>query len=120
MQPRFGLGQDIKELLTEFSFPVQNKSGDLFNLALSEGQDLYIDNISAPDINPHKPTWFRGVIFAPCFVLYPIIINKIPVGLIYGAHISPDRHLKQYQLDALKTLRNQAALAIKLSPTDTP
>jgi len=119
MQPRFGLGQNIKELLTEFNFPVQETSGDLFNLALAEGQDLYINNISDPDINQRQPTWFRGIIFAPCFVLYPIIINKKSIGLIYGAHISAERHINQNQLDALKTLRNQAALAIKLSSTDT-
>jgi HD-like signal output (HDOD) protein len=117
MQPRFGLGRNIEELLKEFSFPVQETSGDLFNLALTEGRDLYIDNISAPDMNQCKPTWFQGVIFSPNFVLYPIMINKKPIGLIYGAHVSPDHHLSQDQFDALKTLRNQAALAIRLSPT---
>ena len=120
MQPRFGFGQDIKELLTEFSFPVQKSSRDLFNLALSEGRDLNIDNITAPDVNQLKPTWFKGIIFAPCFVLYPVIVNKRSIGLIYGAHISPDRHLNQHQLDTLRTLRNQAALAIKLSPSGIP
>ena len=119
MQPHFGLGQNIEKLQKEFSFPVQDTSEDLFNLALAEGRDLYIDNISIPDINQRKPTWFQGIIFSPSFVLYPIVINKRSIGLIYGAHISPDHHLNQDQFDALKTLRNQAALAIKLSPTST-
>lgn len=119
MEPRFALGQNIQEVITQFSFPVQNTSGDLFNLALAEGRDLYIEDISAPNVNQRKPTWFRGIIFAPSFVLYPIVINKKPIGLIYGAHLLPNRHLNQQQLDALKTLRNQAALAIKLSPTST-
>lgn len=116
MEPRFGLGQNIQELMTKFSFPVQNTSGDLFNLALAEGRDLCIEDISASDVNQRQPTWFRDIIFAPSFVLYPILINKKPIGLIYGAHNSPSHHLDQHQLDALKTLRNQAALAIKLSP----
>lgn len=119
METRFGLGQNVKELLTEFSFPVQDASGDFFNLALAEGRDFYIDNISAPDINQRKPSWFRGIIFSPSFVLYPIMINKRSIGLIYGAYISPNHHLNQNQLDGLKTLRNQAALAIKLSSTAT-
>ena len=120
MQPRFGLGQNVKELLAEFSFPVQENSGDLFNMALAEGRDLYIDNISVPDLTQRTPAWFRGMIFSPSFVLYPIIVNKRSIGLIYGAHISPDHHLDyQDQLDALKTLRNQAALAIKLSSIST-
>jgi eukaryotic-like serine/threonine-protein kinase len=117
MQPRFGLGKNIKELLKEFSFPVQETAGDLFNLALAEGRDLYIDNISTPEIKQRKPAWFRGLIFSPSFALYPVMINKRSVGLIYGAFTSPDHHLNQEQFDALKTLRNQVALAIKLSPT---
>jgi len=117
MEPRFGLGQNVQELLTGFSFPVQDASGDLFSLALTEGRDFFIDDISASDINPRKPSWFRGLMFSPRFVLYPIMIHKRSVGLIYGAYNSPDRHLDRKQLDALKTLRNQAALAIKLSPT---
>jgi HD-like signal output (HDOD) protein len=116
MQPHFGLGRNIEELLKEFSFPVQDSSKDLFNLALAEGRDLYIDNIATPDINQRQPTWFQGMIFSPCFALYPIMINKKAIGLIYGAHTSLDHHLNQEQFDALKTLRNQAALAIKLCP----
>ena len=116
MEPRFGLGLYVQELLTKFRFPVQDAAGDLFNLALAEGRDFFIDDISASDISPRKPSWFRGLIFSPSFVLYPIMINKRAVGLIYGAYSSLDRHLDRRQLDALKTLRNQAALAIKLSP----
>ncbi|KAF0189276.1 MAG: hypothetical protein FD168_1123 [Desulfobulbaceae bacterium] len=117
MRPRFGLGKNIEELLKEFSFPVEDSAGDLFNLALSEGRELYINNISTPDIKQRKPAWFRGLIFSPNFALYPIMINKRSIGLIYGAYISPDHHLNQDQFDALKTLRNQVALAIKLSAT---
>ncbi|MFH2123711.1 MAG: HDOD domain-containing protein [Pseudomonadota bacterium] len=115
MQPRYGFGRNAKELLAEFSFPVQENSRDLFNMALAEGRDLYIDNISVADLTLRTPAWFRGMIFSPSFVIYPLIVNKRSTGLIYGAHISPEHHLEQRQLDALKTLRNQAALAIKLS-----
>lgn len=120
LQPRFGFGQNIKELLLEFCFQVESNSKDLFNLALTGGRDFFIGNISAPDINQHKPSWFRDILFAPCFALYPIIVNKKPIGLIYGSHTSPDHHLNQQQMDTLRTLRNQAALAIKLSATGIP
>jgi eukaryotic-like serine/threonine-protein kinase len=119
MHPRFGLGRNSEELLKDFSFPVQETSGDFFNVALAEGSDLYIENIDTPDINQRKPIWFRGLIFSPSFALYPIMINKKSVGLIYIAHISVNHHLDRNQLSALKTLRNQAALAIKLCPNDT-
>ncbi|MBU1986414.1 MAG: GAF domain-containing protein [Proteobacteria bacterium] len=115
MQPRFVLGQNVEELQMKFNFPVEESSGDLFNQALAEGRDLYIENIDAFDVNHRKPTWFRGVIFAPSVVLYPIIINRKAVGLIYGSYLSLGHHLNKQQLESLKTLRNQAALAIKLS-----
>ncbi len=115
MQPRFVLGQNIEDLQIRFNFPVEENSGDVFNQVLAEGRDLYIENIDASDVNHRKPIWFRGVIFAPSFVLYPIIINRKAVGLIYGAYLSLGNHLNKQQFDSLKTLRNQAALAIKLS-----
>lgn len=115
MQPRFGLGRNAEELLAEFSFPVRENSGDLFNMALAEGRDLYIDNISVADLTQRTPAWFRGMIFSPSFVIYPLIMHKRSIGFIYGANLSPDHHLDRQQLDELKTLRNQAALAIKLS-----
>ena len=113
MQARSGLGPNTAAIVKEFSFPVNSESQDLFNLALSKNKDLYIGNISDVDIRAYKPTWFSGPIFSPSLAIYPIVINHKAIGLIYGGHDAAGEHLDREQLNAMKTLRNQAALAIK-------
>ena len=60
------------------------------------------------------PAWYRDKINAPTFLLLPLVINKRIVGMFYADRdqtgeltIEPD------QLRLLKTLRNQAVLAIR-------
>ncbi len=82
-------------------------------MALNNNKDLYISNIADIEVRDYKPTWFDGPIFSPSLAIYPIVINKKCIGLIYGGHDEAGEHLDREQLNSLKTLRNQAALAIK-------
>ena len=113
MQARSGLGPNTAGILKDFSFIVNGASQDLFNMALSKNKDLYIGNISDVEVRDYKPTWFAGPIFSPSLAIYPIVINQKAIGLIYGGHNDAGEHLDREQLNAMKTLRNQAALAIK-------
>jgi HD-like signal output (HDOD) protein len=115
MQARYGLGPNVAKIVGKFSFPLNAEAGasDLFNMALNDNKDLYIGNISDIDVRDYKPAWFSGAIFSPSMVIYPIIINQKRIGLIYGGHDEAGEHLDREQLNAIKTLRNQAALAIK-------
>ncbi|BCR04250.1 hypothetical protein DESUT3_13190 [Desulfuromonas versatilis] len=113
MLARFGLGKNTRELVKGFSFPVDEGGSDLFSWVLAEGRDLYVGNISDTAVRDHKPRWFRDAIFSPSFALYPITVDKKCIGLIYGGHDQPGEHLDTQQLNSMKTLRNQAALAIK-------
>ena len=115
MLARYGLGLNSANIIKGFSFPLKEKANDLFNLAIGDNKDLYISNISAPEVRDLCPAWFKGAVFCPSLALYPIIINKKPIGLIYGGHAEAGEHLDAEQLGAIKTLRNQAALAIKQS-----
>ncbi len=115
MLARFGLGANTAHIIRDFSFPLDATASDLFNMAMRENKDLYIGNISDTEIRDLKPSWFQGLIFCPSFALYPVVINGKQVGMIYGGHDEPGEHLDTEQLNGLKTLRNQAALAIKQS-----
>lgn len=115
MNVRFSLGSSIKNLLNDFSFTVDESGHDLFSSSVMEGRDLYITNISDTEIRDLKPQWFRGAIFSPSFVLYPISVKKKCIGLIYAGNSESGDHLDSQQLNSIKTLRNQAALAIKQS-----
>ncbi len=113
MQARYGLGPNAKNIVKNVDFKIEPEAGDLFNMSLKENRDLYIGNIADVEIRDYKPEWFAGEIFSPSFIVLPIVINKREIGLIYGGHDQPGEHLTQEQLNSLKTLRNQAALAIK-------
>jgi hypothetical protein len=113
MQARYGLGANTASIVKEVSFSEENMAKDLFNMALNENKDLYIGNIADVEVRDFRPTWFDGAIYSPSFALYPIVINQKKIGLIYCGHDDAGEHLSQEHLSAMKTLRNQAALAIK-------
>ncbi len=113
MLARYGLGAKVAEAISNFSFPLGERGKDLFSLALADNKDLYVGDISAAEIRDLKPAWFSGPIFSPSFAVYPIIVNQRVIGLIYGGHDMAGEQLDREQLNAIKILRNQAALAIK-------
>lgn len=114
MTGRFGLGPDVNELVRQFRFPLSTQVSDVFLLATSRGADIIITDIDDPKIADKVPKWYRERIPAKTFVLFPLNIKGKPVALIYcdrdraGSIVIPEK-----ELTLLKTLRNQALLAIK-------
>jgi len=115
MLGRFGFGSDCTELTKKFRFPL-SYTPDVFHLATSKAVDILISDIDDPKIAERVPKWFRDNVPAKTFVLFPLTIKSNPVALIYcdrakaGSIVIPER-----ELTLLKTLRNQALLAIKQS-----
>jgi eukaryotic-like serine/threonine-protein kinase len=47
-------------------------------------------------------------------LLFPLVINKRPVGLIYADHANPHGlDIDKKRLNLLKSLRNQIVLAVR-------
>ena len=113
MQARYALGQNAGLIVKNVVFTPAESPHDVFSKALFEHKDLYIRDISDHAIAASKPNWFSGDIFSASFIILPIVINKKEIGLIYGGHNVSGNLLNYEQLNALKTLRNQSALAIK-------
>jgi serine/threonine protein kinase len=115
MAGRFGFGADTNEIASRFRFPL-GKSADVFQLAVSKAVDLIITDIDDPKIAERVPAWYRQLTSAKTFVLLPLNVKGNPVALIYcdkaraGSIAIPER-----ELALLKTLRNQALLALKQS-----
>ena len=115
MAGRFGFGADINELASRFRFPL-GEAPNVFQLAISKGVDLIIADIDDPKIAAKISDWYRKIVIAKTFVLLPLLIKGNAVGLIYcdrdkaGSIVIPEK-----ELSLLKTLRNQALLAIKQS-----
>ena len=111
---RFGLGPEVGELAKQFRFPLTEQLHDVFQLATGKGLDIIISDIDDPKIADKVPQWFRQRIPAKTFVLFPLNLKGRPVALIYcdkdkaGSIAIPEK-----ELTLLKTLRNQALLAIK-------
>lgn len=115
MVGRFGFGQGATEIAKQFNFSL-NQATDVFLLAMTKPVDLLISDVDDPKIAERIPAWYRERIFAKTFALFPLVIKEKPVGLIYcerdkaGSIVIPEK-----ELTLLKTLRNQALLAIKQS-----
>ena len=111
---RFGFGANVDEILRRgFSIPIGG-SRDVFQAAISNGADILIEDIEAESIRSHVPDWFRKSVPAKSFALFPILISKRPIGMLYGdADVSGRLKFAADELALLKTLRNQAVLAIR-------
>ena len=113
MQGRFGFGPETAEIARKFRFPL-SFTPDIFHAATSKGADILISDIDDPKIAGRIPEWYRQTVPARSFVLLPLNIKGSPVALIYadcdeaGGIVIPDK-----ELSLLRTLRNQAVLAIK-------
>jgi serine/threonine protein kinase len=113
MRGRFGLGRDISRLASDFSFPLAY-SPDIFHQALQQRDYLLVKDLDAEEIRDHVPDWYRRLVPARTVLLLPLTANRHPVGMIYA---DKDRgsefDIGPRELNLLRTLRNQAILALE-------
>lgn len=115
MNARFGLGEDVETIVAGFKFPLGAPT-DVFNLALAKGADILISDALETRIVGSIPEWYRRAVAAPTFMVFPLVIKNIPVALIYAdKDRAGDLVVSERELSLLRTLRNQAILAIKQS-----
>ncbi|BCK87301.1 serine/threonine-protein kinase PknD [Sideroxyarcus emersonii] len=113
MVARMGLGEDVDAVIPRFRFNLAFEP-DVFHLAVDKGVDIVIEDLRAESIASKVPAWYRGLIDAQSFILLPIVINKKTLGLFYAdMQQANSLKLSERQLSLLRTLRNQAVLAIK-------
>jgi serine/threonine protein kinase len=113
MIARFGFGETVNETIPRLRFPLKFVP-DVFHLALEQGLDIVIEDVKAANITDKIPKWFSSAVDSQCFLLLPIMVNKRAVGLIYADMKGANAlQITQRQLSLLRTLRNQAILAIK-------
>ena len=113
MVARFGLGADIDEMIPRFRFSLKFIP-DVFHLAIEKGLDVSIEDIRAINMIDKIPDWYRETVNAPCFILLPLMLNNKAIGLFYADMLEANSlDMSQQQLSLLRTLRNQAVLAIK-------
>jgi hypothetical protein len=114
LSARFGLGAGVEDIVRSgFSIPLE-AGRDVFHAAIGKGADICIEDIDGEKIRDYVPRWYRDAIHARGLVLFPVRVREQPVALIYGDADSPDcLRFKPDELSLLKTLRNQAVLAVR-------
>ncbi|OIQ93953.1 serine/threonine-protein kinase PrkC [mine drainage metagenome] len=115
MVGRFGFGVDAGEVVRDFHFSL-GFAPDVFHAAISKGLDIFISDVNDPKIQARIPEWYTRHVPAQTFVLFPLSIKGKAVALIYcDRDRAGEIDIPEKELSLLKTLRNQALLAIKQS-----
>ncbi len=115
MVGRFGFGQEANEIAKRFNFPLAF-TPDIFHVALSKGVDILISDTNDAKIVGRIPEWFRKGVAAGTFVIFPLCLKGNPMAMIYAdCEHAGQIVIPETELSLLRTLRNQAVLAIKQS-----
>lgn len=113
MQARFGLGEFCDEMVRKFVFAIDPSATDVFNRSLAARKDIYLADARAPELQGSLPGWYKGILKAAAFAVFPIVVKDIGIGLLYGAIKEEGAGMTSEKLDYMKTLRNQIVLAIQ-------
>ncbi|WP_291994770.1 serine/threonine protein kinase [Candidatus Accumulibacter sp. ACC003] len=115
MLGRFGFGPNAPEIAKRFRFSLVF-AADIFHAALANGVDVLISDTSEAKIAARIPAWFRKAVSAETFVVFPLCVKGNPVAMIYAdREHAGEIVISEKELSLLRTLRNQAVLAIKQS-----
>lgn len=113
MAARIGFGRGVEAVIPRFRFPLAY-SADVFHLAISKGADILIEDTRVQNIAEKIPAWYLDSVNAPCFMLLPVMAKDKAIGLFYADMPEANGlNVSRQQLSLLKTLRNQAVLAIR-------
>ena len=114
LRGRLGFGADADAIIKRgFQVPLA-VSKDVFYGAISKSADICIEDRDSERVRAYIPAWYRDAVQARGFVLFPVIVNRKPMALIYADHEEAGRlRFADGELNLLKTLRNQAILAIQ-------
>lgn len=113
MTARFGFGPRLTEAIKRFQFDLAD-TGNIFSVSLARGADMLISDANDPKIAERLPRWHGDALGAKTFIVLPLVLRGQPVAMIYADAPKPgDIAISDKELGLLRTLRNQAVLAIK-------
>ena len=113
---RFGLGDGVEPVVKAFGVKIGASAPDLFTAVCMRGADTMISDATEPRVAERLPAWYRKSVNAPTFLLLPLVVKGKPFGLIYADKGEKSAlALGDKELALLRTLRNQAVLALKQS-----
>ncbi|MFO1200088.1 MAG: HDOD domain-containing protein [Burkholderiaceae bacterium] len=114
---RLGFGPGMPELAKSFRIPL-DAPGDLFAATANKGADLLIHDSGADNIVARIPAWYREHFGAGSFILLPLALRAMPVGLIYADQPGANQiTIGEQELSLVRAIRNQVVLAFRQART---
>lgn len=113
LEVRLGFGPDIEDVKLWFVVRTGDQK-DIFNIAVSQANDLIIRDIERGDIKKFVPDWYFKNVPSPGYlILLPITVNKKNIGIycIEGEKKGFDK-ISKGVLGYLRMLRDQTVFAI--------
>jgi len=111
MAARFGLGDNADDVVKRFQF-LAGQGNDIFNVGISQEKGIVIHDATAPGIAKGIPEWYRQIVGAPSFLIYPLRIKGNCIGMFYADKREKGRMLTEEDLESLEKLRRLAIEAI--------
>ena len=108
---RFGLGKNIDEIIPDFRYKIDD-SDDVFVSTIKTGKEFVILDVNSEEYKNRIPSWIKKLAMPTTVVLYPLMIDKRCLGLIYADNDDSNIKISMEALGFFKSLRNQASLAI--------
>ncbi len=109
---RFGLGKTIDEIIPDFRYKITDTE-DVLVSTIRKGKEYIVLDVNSDEYKDMIPAWLRKLTMPTTVVLYPLIVNKRCLGLIYADNDDSGIKISMEALGFFKTLRNQASLAIQ-------
>lgn len=111
---RYGLGAEGKPPFERFRFALGGN--DLFNVLLARNADLLVHDADEPKVRGRLPTWYLDEFYARSFLVMPMRRGDRTLGMLYADHEAVGGiRVSESELALLRTLRNQAVLALKMA-----
>ncbi|HUN93950.1 MAG TPA: protein kinase [Burkholderiaceae bacterium] len=112
---RMGFGADADRLVQRAIAAPLHAANCVFYAAAVKGADVSIEDVDHDKVRAFIPGWHRAAMPARGLLLLPVIDRKATLALIYAdTDVAGSMRFNDDELRLLKTLRNQAVLALRL------
>ena len=109
MSAHIGFGERIEGIIPKFRYTM-HPGPDIFNYACFKGKDIIVKDITSE--GRRIPKWYTDLLNSPTFFLFPLLVKKIPVGLLYGDYMQSDINIDRRLQFQMRSLRDSAARII--------
>ena len=114
IRAKYTLGQDEKELMQAFHFPLQGSQQDIFSHIMEVGRPLWFAHSLPPDTVRLVTPEITAAIGETSFFAAPLVAQGRAIGLIYSDRKPSGRNLDEESFSSFKHFCQQVNLGLSL------